>query len=524
MRRDLLILSALALVVGSILLAVRDDPGYADAYYYYNAGERLANGHGLSEPYMWNFLHLSDELPAPSHTYWMPLASLIAAGGMILLGSTFSAAQLPFLFLLVGLVALSGWLGHRLGGSQRYFWLTGLLVLFGGFFFPFWLTTDTFALYGLVGAGALITMGLGREQGEWRWYLATGTLGGLAHLARSDGLLLVVVALIVIWWPRRGEKETGLPRWRSSAGLLLAYLLVMAPWFVRNMTVIESPLPTGGVNTAFLRGYNEIFAYPVDWSPQNFFAWGWGNIVDSRLEALGANFGTWLAVENYVLLGPFALVALWRQRHHKLLMGFMWYALGLHFAMTFVFAYPGYRGGLFHSSAALLPFWAALGVIGMDMGIARMAQWRNWKPQEARLVFGVAVVIIAIALSVNGLRTQLGRAPLDYDDRTQHLPDDAVIMVNNPAGWYYHTGLWGVTLPEAPLERVPEIAGRFCVTHLVIDQNVTESFKPLIEGNIAPPSFLEEIAHLNKDTEDADDDVRISRITARSGDSHCPFD
>jgi hypothetical protein len=89
-------------------------------------------------------------------------------------------------------------------------------------------------------------------------------------------------------------------------------------------------------------------------------------------------------------------------------------------------------------------------------------------------------------------------------------------MVNDPAAWYYHTGYTGVTLPDAPLDRLPEIAGKYCLTHLVIDKNVTDSFKPLIRDGEASPSFLEQIQHLNQDTETTDDDVRLYRFRPES--------
>src|SRR5690606_23479524 len=134
-------------------LLLIDEPSYSDAYYYYNAAERLATGEGLTDPYLWNYLHLPDELPMPSHSYWMPLSSLVAALSMKIFGVSFSAAQVPTLLALIGLVMLTGFLGHLLGnGQRRLVFLPAILVLLGGFYLPFWAATDGFALYGLIGA------------------------------------------------------------------------------------------------------------------------------------------------------------------------------------------------------------------------------------------------------------------------------------------------------------------------------------------------------------------------------------
>ncbi|MEZ6074075.1 MAG: hypothetical protein R3C10_28305 [Pirellulales bacterium] len=92
-RKDYWWLLGIASIVGIVLLVVIDEPGYTDAYYY-NAVQRLADGDGLTDPYLWNFLNAPDELPVPSHTYWMPLSSLLMAGLMAILAQLL-VAQLP---------------------------------------------------------------------------------------------------------------------------------------------------------------------------------------------------------------------------------------------------------------------------------------------------------------------------------------------------------------------------------------------------------------------------------------------
>jgi hypothetical protein len=515
--RDYLLLGIIALGVGVALMLSVQEPGYTDAYYYYNAAERLAQGDGLTDPYIWIYLNTPDELPAPSHTYWMPLTSLLSGLSMSLFGTSFTAAQLPSLVLLVALVVFTGWLGNTLGGSARYGWLGGLLVLSGGYYFPFWLTTDAFALYGLLGAAALVTMGYGVQYGDWRWFIATGVLSGLAHLARNDGVLLAVIALVLIWWPwRPATFSQHLQRGIASLAVVGAYILTMLPWFIRNITVTGEPLPGGGVGTIFLRGYHELFAYPVDWSLANFLDWGLANIIDSRIEALLINGATLVAVEGMVILLPLALWALWKHRQEPLVIAFGLYALTLHGVMTFIFAYPGFRGGLLHSSAALFPFWVVFGAIGLDMGIEKMARWRNWNPAQARTVFGAALLVLGVGIGVGFSRLQAATQDggnLYQEIDANYLPEDAVLMVNSPPTWYYFTGHWGVPLPQTPLELLPEIVEQFCVTHLVLDLNIIENFDPLFNGTAAPPDFMTQIAHIDRGTEDIKDDVRIYRFT-----------
>ncbi|NLX08951.1 MAG: hypothetical protein GXY36_04800 [Chloroflexi bacterium] len=482
--RSYLVLAALGLLLGVIVAVLVEQPGYTDAYYYFNAGQRLVQGDGLTDPYLWTYINAPDALPGSSHTYWMPLASLVAAAGMAVGGAHFGAAQVPFVFCFAALVAVGGWAGAAFGMSRRHFWMAGLLVLFAGFFTPFWATTDTFALFGLAGALALASLGQGRQTGDWRWYALAGALSALGHLARADGLLLALVLIVVALWPGRGQCPRG-----AVVGVI-AYLLVMLPWFVRNLDAIGTPLPTGGLQTAWLRGYDELVNYPPGTTLGEFLDWGWDNILRSRWEAFVANLSTFIAVETWIVLGPFVLLGLWQRRRDPRLLGVILYAVGLHAAMTLVFAYPGLRGGLFHSSSALLPFWAALGVIGLDSALDWAAARRGWRAPEARIVFGGALLVLAALLSGGML---LARGPELNDNAVFYrtlgadLPADAVVMINDPPGLYYHAGRGGVVVPNAAPDVIPEIARRYGVTHLLLDANRTAPFDGLYAGTETYP-------------------------------------
>jgi hypothetical protein len=398
-------------------------------------------------------------------------------------------------------------MGARLGVNP---WIAGTLVLFSGFFTPFWATTDTFALYGLVGSLALVAMGRGRESGDRRWYALSGVFGALAHLTRADGVLLVLVMLLVIGWPGAARPRIA----RHAAAGLLAYLLVMLPWMVRNLDAIGTPLPAGGISAMWLRGYENIVNYPPGVSAAEFWDWGLGNILRSRWTALTSNLGTFIAVETWIVLGPFVLAGLWSSRRDPLLLGVIVYAVGMHLAMTFVFAYPGYRGGLFHSSAALLPFWSAAGLTGLNDCIAWTAKRRRWRKQQAQTVFSGALVVLAVALSVGAGASKLANWNDNgdfYRELARDLPDGAVVMVNDPPALYYHTGLAGVVVPNADPSVVPEIAAKYGVTHLVLDENRTPPFAALFEGKAEDP-FLRLIAQYGAETDDTADDRRVYAI------------
>ena len=124
-----------------------------DADYYYAGGMQLASGHGFTDPFLWNYLDHPLGLPHPSNSYWYPLASIVAAGGMVLTG------KINFLSAWIGFVLMAA-LGSAdncctcLSGHPQTFIgsLGGFLAIFSGYYLPFIVTTDNYSLYMLVGA------------------------------------------------------------------------------------------------------------------------------------------------------------------------------------------------------------------------------------------------------------------------------------------------------------------------------------------------------------------------------------
>jgi hypothetical protein len=228
----------------------------------------------------------------------------------------------------------------------------------------------------------------------------------------------------------------------------------------------------------------------------------------SRWTALLNNFGTLMAVETWVVLGPLAMLGVWNLRHKMVIRGFALYAIALHLVMTFVFSFPGYRGGLFHSAGALMPFWAAVVPVGLDRAVAWAARRRRWRYAEAQGVFSAATVILAFALTIGMLKTRLdswNTNATNYRELLSLVPGDAVVMINDPPALYYHTGLAGVVVPNASPEVVPEIAEHYGVTHLRLDVDRTEPFTGLFLGQETYP-YLRLLYHEGEQTPDPKDD------------------
>lgn len=479
-------------------------PGFTDAYYHLNAGARLAAGDGLTDTYLWTYIGAPEVLPASgaflSHLYWMPMSSLLAALGMTIAGmpGDYAAAQLPIIAAWGGLACIGFALGARIGGTPRHAWAAGVLTLFSPFHFRFMGTIETFAPYGIAGAGALIAAGMAAQHLQstvrkgaitrWGWPFLAGALTGLAHLTRADGVLIGLVAVLVWLWFGRGRSIGAL------AALAIGYALVMLPWFARNLEVIGSPLPLGGAQTIWLTEYNDLFKYPPINTPATLFADGAATSINSRLEAVVSNLGTFAFVEGMIALTPFIVIGAWTRWRDRFWQPAIAYAVALHLVMTIVFPFPGTRGGLFHSSTSLIPFWGALGIIGLDEAVAWIAKRRrNWRTPAAARVFTVGIMVLAITLSVwigaRGRITTDSDMPPLYQAIVEAVPDGARVLINDPAALYYYTGLGGAVLPDSPPEMIAEIARRYRLDYVMLE-SAAGTPAPLLSLFDAPPDFL----------------------------------
>lgn len=489
-RRDLLFLFVLAVLVNGVLAYFVTEPGYIDDAYYFGGALRLVQGQGFTEPYFWSYLGAPQALPHPSHLYWMPLTSMLAAASMQLFGQTFRAAQIPLILAasLLPLVAyLTGWAATH---QRRHALGAGLLTIFCGFYAGYWATTDAFGLFGLTASASLLLLGLSTERDDWRWELGAGLFAGLAHLTRADGLLLVLVGLCLyafVWFRQSGPKNRTV---RAMGLLLLGYLLVMIPWFVRNLSVSGSPLGSGGLNTVWLTDYNDLFRYPNQPDLAHYLAAGWPLILQSKWDALVTNLQHILAEEMLLFIAPFILIGFWQMRKRTLFWPVLLEAMGLYVAMTLVFTFPGPRGGLFHSGTAMLPAFMVAGLVGLDAAIDWVSARRpNWKPETAKRNFTGMLIVLAVVLTVSlalPIDLRWKGSGEQFRQVLAGLPAEAVVMSNNPPGVWVATGHPGIPLVVGDLSSVLAAADQYSARYIALDPNHTLELEPLYQTESAP--------------------------------------
>ncbi len=464
----LLGLGATSAIVGGWVLRA---PGYMDADYYYATARQLASGEGLWEPFLWNYLDDPIGLPHPSHLYWMPLASFLAAGSMAVLGRGFLQAQLPFLLLTASLPALTAHLALRLVSRPRCAWHAGLLAAFPGFFLPFLWTTDTFSLYAALGGMILLVLAsAARDGGGWRW-LAAGMLAGLAHLSRADGVLWLLPAFVAVAWRREG---------RGLVMVAAGYAVVMTPWMLRNLSVAGVPLAPGGARALWLLEYDELFSYPASMlTAGRWWHAGWMAILSARWEALSLAVQSLVAVNGLVFLVPFMVLGAWVLRRSPMVRLLVVYLAALVLMMVIVLPFVGVHGGFFHSSAALMPGLWALAPIGLERAVVWAAARRRWDGASALRVFTTASILLAAAFTAGLTWRRLAggwhASHETYSEVAEELrrlePEPGIVAVNNPPGFFLASGWPAVVIPNGPPDVLRQVLDHYDVGWVILDRN-----------------------------------------------------
>lgn len=508
-------LSALAVLILAVLL--QGAPGYMDAEYYYAGGLQLAQGKGFSEPFLWNYLDQPVGLPHPSHTYWMPLASIVAYLGMALTGAgTFLAARWPFVLL----ASLIPWLTYRLatslGARPATARLAGWLAVFPGFYLVFATLTETFVLYMLGGTAFFLLLSLADERWTrrlgWLRFALLGLVAGWMHAARADGLLWLGMAGLVWLVETLRAMRARNVNWRQAVGnlglLLLGYGLIMGAWYARNLSLYGLPFSPGGGRTAWLTDYDQTYTLQAGaLTAQNWLASGWKAIILARVDALALNLKNLLAVQGEVFLLPFILAGLWKKRGTAMVrFGVLGWLLTL-FAMTLIFPFSGSRGGFLHSGAAFQPLWWAGAAVGLESAIDWGAARRGWSRKGAWRAFAGGAIVLAALLTAGVFGERVVAQGWDAAERAYQAVGDRLdelevstsdlFLVNNPPGFYLATGRPSIVIPDGDKEDVLAAARQYGAKFLVLDAN-NPKLDALFQSESGLPGFelLAEIGSL----------------------------
>ncbi len=229
LRLGLALMTLLGLAVRLLAAyANRDYPVIGDALTYHAEGGFLADGEG--------FRRLFEDVPTAEH----PPGHIVLLAGFDLLGVDSVSGQ-KYLLGVVGTatVLVTGLLGRRVGGERVGVIAAGLAAVYPMLWLPdAALMSETTSTLLLVAVG-LAAFRLADRPGVGSAALL-GALIALGALARGEAIALGILLAAPLLW-RGGEGRMGRRAVLGSA-CLVAAVLVLAPWAIRNATTFERPV------------------------------------------------------------------------------------------------------------------------------------------------------------------------------------------------------------------------------------------------------------------------------------------
>jgi hypothetical protein len=358
-------------------------PGYTDAYYYVNVATRFAHGLGLSADFVWSPVELGP-LPVVSHTFWMPLATVLQAIGIVALGPVvgeFRAAQAAIILVAALVPSVTYLCARSVGAGDRAAIVAAVIVGLGGLFAPGWVTLDGFAPAALI--GAMFFLAYARAAaGDVRAGIAAGALVGLLYLTRAEGALFGLALLALA--ARPVSRSSGL----AASAVALA---IGGAWLARQVSVGVAPDMLA--RTALLVRYEEFFAIA---SPTlDAYLRAMPDVLVAKASALATNAFTFLFAFALILIVPLAraLRDLWPRPDVR-----AWALLAtlIFLAQSLVWTLHSTRGSYFHSLGAFFPFGIALAVAGGERLLATRT------PEIVRAWAWGSILVVA-ALSIGAI-------------------------------------------------------------------------------------------------------------------------
>jgi hypothetical protein len=178
--------------------------------------------------------------------------------------------------------------------------------------------------------------------------------------------------------------------------------------------------------------------------------------------------------------------------------------------MTLIFPFAGARGGLFHSGAALQPFFWA----GAPLGLKKFIDWgvkkRSWDYKQARLIFSAGFILFAITLSGFSFYQKVigtDSETLVWEMSESHyrkienalidlgaMPEE-IVMVKNPPGYYVTNNRNSIVIPDGDIQTLTEVAKRYKAKYVVLEKDHSNGLNPLY---LSPAKYQYQLKYVDK--------------------------
>ncbi len=386
----------------------------------------------------------------------------------------------------------------------------GLLAAIPGAVSPYLSQPDNFGLFMTLAALSLWACSRGLK-GDRRAFALGGLFVGLATLSRNDGVLLGVpfALAFLLDLQRRGIRRPSIG-WRTALLCAGGFLLVTAAWWIRQLDVFGSLLPSGSSGRIlWITDYRQLYSISGP-SPSlsSFLAQGAGPILASRLGGLISAVVIFAGMPLLLFMAPLTVIGAWLRRRDPNFAPWLVYAVTLFAFSALLFAVHVPYGTFIHSAVGLLPHAYLAAILGIGAAVRWVATRRTrWDVQRATRVFTVAAVAGVMLGAVGGSVIVIGSWQSEHDLREQVMaalsgvPSDDRLMSADAGAYEYLGDRPGIVTPDDPLDVVESAMKAYDIRWLVLERDhIVASLVPILSGAERPAWLSAPKLVVNDDT------------------------
>jgi len=466
----LLAIFLLGLLLRLALLPLVQNPGLHDALHYSNLGRRLVQGQGFSIDYVWHYSRPPSEIVQPID-HWMPMAGIAAALGMALAGEGVHAALALFLLVGTGLPLLAYMGSKQLQHADSCALMAAAFAALLPEIVLNSLRTDSTILNMLFLPASVLLLQAGLRAGRARYFVLCGAILGCAYLTRNDSIILlpILVAVSFIVGGRVGWRFALL----QSLMICLAFLLVLAPWLLRNIQAFGQPGSPLTAHMPFMIQAIDHYAYGIPITLESMLArQSPAQMLEWRLFELAAAFKQMgLALQlPLVILVPAGLGMLLLSKDRRRIQAALPTVLWI---IAILLIYPLLipvltQGGSFKK--------AFLSIVPLLLPFGAAALWRILQQQRYRILCGTLILGWLAFTSVDLVRQDTQFADTYHRsisillEALRELPDrtgdgELRLMSQDPFVLSYN-GFASIMTPFASREGTLALARRYHIDYL----------------------------------------------------------
>jgi hypothetical protein len=482
-----LLVFGVAVVVRTVCASIIVFPKPEDTAYYVGVARNLLEGRGLVSDALWSYQTPPLVIPRPAFEVWLPLPTFLAAVPMAIFGTSFAAAQISSV-LIGSLVPVLGWrlaadVAEERGlSAERARTLALGTGLTCAVYLPLVLNSalpdSTMPFAVIVLAACLLMTRIVRDPRDAGptdlRLLGLGVLLGLGAWTRNEVAWLALIWAATAWF---GVKAPAAVRLRLIGIVAVVAILVFAPWAVRNMLELGTPMPGQAITNALYHSGFDIFAWNDPPTLSRYLALGPARLLELRGEGLAHNLFNVL-----VLLGmPISLIGLlalpWQGRP-RALRPLVWFSLVTFLFTSLVFPAATQWGTFLHAAGAIHVLIVVSALLALDAGIARLAARQGWTRPVAWLgaalgIFGSLLFSVALLPTFgDGSRSTAAlydELAVRMAEAGRPLDKDAGPVISNFPIWMAETArIPSLALPDEPPTDVLDLARSFPGTRLLV--------------------------------------------------------